>query len=136
MASILNNNGTILLSVQMIQKSPDFIPAFCFDKSSKIYFQLNNGKIISLINVSEENCSSNSFDYETKNNIKVITNYFVFIADNYPDLKTSPISLMRIKYVGETKDYAIRTELKSEILNKTVNPSLFFMDNLMCIDTN
>lgn len=134
MASILNNNGTVLLSLQMIQKSPEFIPAFCFDKSSKIYFQLNNGKIITLLNVSEDTCASNSFDTETKNNIKVITNYFVFVSENYQDLKTSPISLMRIKYLGETKDYAVRTELKSEILNKTVNPSLFFIDNLNCID--
>lgn len=134
MVSILNNNGTVLLSLQMIQKSPEFIPAFCFDKSSKIYFQLNNGKIITLLNVSEDTCASNSFDTETKNNIKVITNYFVFVSENYQDLKTSPISLMRIKYLGETKDYAVRTELKSEILNKTVNPSLFFIDNLNCID--
>ena len=106
---LLNSQGVPMLGFQQIQKSTEFIPAFCFDKNSKIVFQLENGKFITLINSSQEICSSLSYDAETKSNIKVITNYFLFLKDNYEELKKSPISLMRISYVGEKKDIAFKT---------------------------
>lgn len=131
--SLLNSNGTPMLSFQQIQKSTDFIPAICFDKKSKIYFQLENGKIITLLNTSEDNCSSLSFDQESKSNIKVITNYFLFINSNYEELKKSPISLMRIDYVGDKKNIVFKKQLKSEIINQEYNPSDYFINYLDCI---
>lgn len=131
--SLLNSNGTPMLSFQQIQKSTEFIPAICFDKNSKIYFQLENGKIISLINASEDNCSSFNYDSASKSNIKVITNYFLFIKDNYDELKKSPISLMRINYVGDKKDIVLKTEINSELLKEKYNPSNYFIDYLDCI---
>ena len=38
--SLINADGLLSLNVQMVQKSPDFIAAKCFDKDSKIYIQL------------------------------------------------------------------------------------------------
>jgi len=99
--SLLVSDGIPMLGFQQIQKSTEFIPAICFDKNSKIIFQLVNGKIITLINSSQENCSSLSYDAETKSNIKVMTNYFLFLKDNYDELLKSPISLIRISFVGE-----------------------------------
>lgn len=132
--SLLNSEGTPMLSFQQIQKSTEFIPAICFDKNSKIFFQLENGKIISLINANEGNCSTFTYDAESKSNIKVITNYFLFLKDNYEELKKSPISIMRINYVGEKKDIVLKTEINSELLKEKYAPSNYFIDYLHCIE--
>jgi hypothetical protein len=132
--SLLNSDGVPMLGLQQIQKSTEFISALCFDKNSKITFQLENGKFVTLINSSQENCSSLSYDAETKSNIKVLTNYFLFLKDNYEDLKKSPISLMRISYVGEKKDIAIKNKMNSELLKTTSTPSTYFIDYLHCIE--
>ncbi|WP_338410446.1 hypothetical protein [uncultured Flavobacterium sp.] len=132
--SLLNSNGVLMLGFQQIQKSADFIPAFCFDANSKIYFQLENGKIISLINSGQENCSTLNYDLETKSNIKVLTHFFLFLKENYEELAKSPISLMRIYHVSEKTDIVLKSELKSELLNTTSFPTHYFMDYLHCID--
>ncbi len=132
--SLLNSNGVPMLGFQQIQKSSEFIKALCFDKSSKIVFQLENGKFITLINSNEENCSSFSYDEDSKSNIKVLTNYFLFLKENYEELKKSPISIMRIIYVGEKKDIALKSEITSELLKNTSAPSNFFVDYLHCVE--
>lgn len=132
--ALLNSQGVPMLGFQQIQKSTEFIPTFCFDKNSKIVLQLDNGKFVTLINSSQEVCSSLSYDAETKSNIKVITNYFMFLKDNYEELKKSPISLMRVNSVGEKKDIAFKTTIDSELLKSSSNPSTYFMDYLHCIE--
>jgi hypothetical protein len=132
--SLLVSDGVPMLGFQQIQKSTEFIPAICFDKNSKIIFQLVNGKIITLINSSQENCSSLSYDAETKSNIKVMTNYFLFLKDNYDELLKSPISLMRISFVGERKDIAIKNKIDSELLKSSSTPATYFIDYLHCVE--
>ena len=46
--SLISDNATPILSLQIIQKSTDFITPKCVDKNSKVYFQLANGKIYKL----------------------------------------------------------------------------------------
>lgn len=132
--SLLNSDGIPMLGFQQVQKSTEFVPAICFDKNSKIFFQLENGKIVTLINTSEENCSSFNYDESSKSNIKIITNYFLFANENYDELKKSPISLMRIKYVGDNKDIALRSELNSELLKAKSSPSKYFINYLHCVE--
>jgi hypothetical protein len=132
--SLFNSDGVLMLGLQHIQKSTDFIPALCFDKNSKIIFQLENGKFITLINTSQENCSSLNYETETKSNIKIITNYFLFLKNNYSELTKSPISLMRIKYVGESKDIVFKNKVDSELLNSSSAPSTYFMNYLHCVE--
>ena len=45
-ASLVSTDGTPALNLQFIEKSMEFIKAKCFDKNSKVYLQLINGKII------------------------------------------------------------------------------------------
>lgn len=132
--SLINSDGTPLLGFQQIQKSKDFIPVVCFDKNSKIIFQLENGKIITLINSGQESCSAFSRDEQSNSNIKIITNYFMFLKESYEELKKSPISLMRIKYVANSKDIVIKNTLNSELLKSTTTPSNYFMDYLHCVE--
>lgn len=132
--SLINNDGILYLNMQIIQKSNDFLPAICFDKNSKIILQLENGKFVTLKNNNTEICSSLSYDETSKSNIRVVSTYFVFLNENYNELKKSPISLMRIKPVGDSKDIILKTELESELFKDKSNPTKYFMDYLHCVE--
>ena len=93
-----------------------------------------NGKIITLINFDEEICSELMYNSGEKNNIRILTGYFYFTKTNYEELKNSPISLMRIQFAGETKDYVLKSELTSETLKTTSKPDSYFMQFLKCVE--
>ena len=130
--SLINADGLLSLNVQMVQKSADFISAKCFDKNSRVYIQLTNGKIITLLGIDQESCG-NSVRNNNENN-RILGGYFLFMKDNFQELKNAPISFIRIKFSGETVDYITKSELISEIDHKTYNPDHFFMDYLKCIE--
>ncbi|MEO0046260.1 MAG: hypothetical protein RL705_1451 [Bacteroidota bacterium] len=131
--SLYNNNGVLGLDVQILQSSEDFIKALCFDTNSKIYLQLNNGKIVTLLYTEADNCGNLLRDDKNRNN-RVITGSFVFSKENYSYLKTSPVTYMRIKLAGETIDYPYRTAFVSEMDKKVYEPETYFIDYLHCVD--
>jgi hypothetical protein len=129
--SLSVDNGTPILNYQLLQKNTDFSKAFCVDASSKIYFQLANGKIITLIHNKVENCGT--FFRNDDKNVRVLSANFLFLINSIEELKASPISLMRVKYSTETVDYIIREDLNSELLNETVKSANYFVDYLHCV---
>jgi hypothetical protein len=131
---LLNNDDTPLVNVQLLQKNTDFIPASCFNKSSRIVFQLANGKIVTLVSITDDSCSILNYNELEKSNIRILDGYFAFAKNNYEELKKSPISLMRIQFAGEAKEYVIKKELQSEFLNKTYYPDNIFISFLKCIE--
>lgn len=132
--NLINNDGAPMLGLQLLQKSKDFIPTKCINKTSKIILQLKNGKIVTLIANNEENCSVLNYDEKEKNNIRILTAYFFFTKTNYEELKNSPIMLMRVQYAGDSKDYVLKSELTSETLNTKSNPETYFMDFIKCVE--
>lgn len=131
--SLAMTDGLPTLNVQTIQKSKDFIRANCFDKNSKIYLQLNNGKIVTLIHIDQENCGTILRDNNANDN-RVNTGVFMFAKENFEDLKTIPINLMRIKYLTDIEDHVIRKEFLSELTNETYNPETYFINYLKCVE--
>lgn len=131
--SLALTDGLPTLSVQIIQKSKDFLKANCFDKNSKLFLQLNNGKIITLIHIDQENCGTMIRDEKGFDN-RVNSGVFMFLKDSFHDLKSSPVSMMRIKYLTDTEDYVFKKEFKSELTNEIYNPETYFIDNLKCIE--
>lgn len=129
--SLINADGLPSLKVQLIQKSDAFVSAKCFDKNSKVFLQLNNGKIISFVAIDNEVCGE-TIRNESFNN-RVLSGYFLFTKDSFEALQSSPISIMRIKYTTETVDYVLKEELVSEIDTKTYFPSTYFVNYLKCI---
>lgn len=130
--SLINADGLISLNLQLVQITADFAPAKCFDKNSRVYIQLSNGKIVTLLGMEQETCGvSVRNNNETR---RVLTGYFMFVKENYEELKKSTISFIRIKFAGETMDYVTRSELISEVDTKTYHPENFFIDNLKCIE--
>ncbi|MFH6935019.1 hypothetical protein [Flavobacterium sp. YO12] len=131
--SLAQTDGLPTLNVQLIQKSKDFMKANCFDKNSKIFLQLENGKIVTLLHINQENCGTLLRDDKGFDN-RVNTGIFMFMKDNFEELKKSPVSIMRIKYLTDIDDYIVRGELISEMNGKTYQPNTYFMQNIRCVE--
>lgn len=131
--SLALTDGTPTLNLQQIQKSKDFIKANCFDRKSKLFLQLNNGKIITLFHTDSENCGTMIKDADGFDN-RITSGTFLFLKGSFEELKKSPVSLMRIKYFSDTEDYVIKKEFVSEFNGKTYKPETYFIDNLYCIE--
>jgi hypothetical protein len=131
--SLALTDGLPTLNVQLIQKSKGFLKANCFDKNSKLFLQLNNGKIITFIHVDEESCGTMIRDDNSFDNRLTIGN-FMFMKGSMEELKSSPVSLMRIKYLTGTEDYVVKKEFTSELNNQLYEPETYFINNLRCIE--
>ena len=131
--SLVNTDGVLSLDVQFLQKSSDFIKANCLDTNSKIYLQLSNGKIITLLSVGYENCGTLIKDTNSINN-RILSGSFVFVKENFEELKTSTVTFMRVKYATETIDYPFKTELVSEIDKNKYEPENYFINYIKCVE--
>lgn len=131
--SLALTDGLPTLTIQFISKSKDFIKANCFDKNSKLFLQLNNGKIITLIHIDQENCGSLIRDENGYDN-RINSAVFMFMKDSFEELKSSPVSLMRIKYLTDTEDFIIKKEFTSELNNEVYYPENYFIHTIKCIE--
>lgn len=131
--SLALTDGTPSLNLQLIKKSKGFMKANCFDQNSKLYLQLNNGKVVTLLHINQENCGSLLRDNLGFDN-RVLAGTFMFLKGSMEDLKSSPVNLIRIKYLTDTEDYVMQKELKSEMNNQIYYPDTYFMQNLRCIE--
>lgn len=131
--SLALTDGLPTLNIQFIQKSKGFIKANCFDKNSKLFLQLNNGKIITMIHTDQENCGTLIRDDNGYDN-RINSAVFMFMKDSFEELKKSPVSMMRIKYMSETEDIIMKKEFKSELSNETYYPENYFINNIKCIE--
>jgi hypothetical protein len=131
--SLALTDGLPTFTMQFIQKSKDFVKANCFDKNSKIFLQLQNGKIVTLIHTEQESCGTLLRDDKGFDN-RVKSGTFMFAKENYEELKKSPVILMRIKYLTDTEDYIFKKEFTAELDGKVYQPETYFMNNIRCIE--
>ena len=130
--SLALTDGMPTLNIQFITKSKDFIKANCLDKNSRLYLQLDNGKIITLMHIDEQYCGTSVMDSNGYSNL-ILTGVFMFVKNTFEDLKSSPISQMRVKYSTAVVDYIIPSEFTSEMDQKVYNPQTYFIKTLDCI---
>ena len=131
--TLASTNRTPTLNINLIQKSKDFLKANCFDVNSKIFLQLNNGKIISLLHIDQESCGTLIRDDKGFDN-RILTGTFMFLKGSIEELKNSPVNMMRIKYLTDMEDYIMKKEFKSELNNKVYEPETYFLNNIHCVD--
>ena len=131
--SLALTDGMPTLNINFIQKSKDFLKANCFDKNSKLFLQLNNGKIITLLHIDKEICGTLIRDENGFDN-RVLTGTFMFMKGSFEELKSSPVNMMRIKYLIDIEDYVIKKEFQSELNNQVYQPETYFMNYLHCIE--
>ena len=129
--SLAVDDGMPFLNVQLIQKSKSFMKANCFDKNSKLFLQSNNGKVITLIHTDQENCGTMLRDDKGFDN-RLTTGVFMFMKDSFEELKKSPVSMMRIKYLTDTEDYVLKKQFTSELNNEVYEPETYFIQNIDC----
>lgn len=109
------------------------IKANCFDKDSKIFLQLNNGKVITLLHIDQENCGTVLRDDKGFDN-RITPGTFMFMKDSFEELKKSPVSLMRIKFLTDVEDYILKKQFTSEMNNEVYEPETYFMQNIHCAE--
>jgi hypothetical protein len=131
--SLTNSQGVPVLKFQFLAKGKEFPKVYCIDKSSKIFLQLANGKIVTLISASEDECSALVYDENEHNNIRILTANFLFTKGSFEDLDKSPVSFIRVKYATEMADYNMKKELQSESMGQKYFPELYFINSLKCI---
>jgi len=130
--SLVNDGGVLYLYTQLIEANSNFIPTLCIDKNAKLFVQLQNGKIITLLSAFDR-CSQLIRNPENNQNTRVLANYFLFSKANFEDLFTSPISMIRINYGTEHKDYVPKKLLISELNNLEYSPENYFINNLKAV---
>jgi hypothetical protein len=131
--SLALSDGMPILNVQLIQKSKGFLKVNCFDKNSKLYLQLNNGKIVTLLHIDQENCGTMIRDDKNFDN-RVTSGTFMFLQGSIEELKNSPVSLMKIKFVTESEEFIIKKDFVSELNGEEYKPDTFFIENLHCVE--
>lgn len=131
--ALSSNNGILGLEIQFLSRSSEFIKANCFDANSRIYLQLNNGKIVTLLFAGNESCGT-LIRNDKNENSRILSGSFVFSKENFEELKVSQVTFMRIKFAGEAIDYPFKTEFTSELDKKTYQPENYFIDYLKCVE--
>jgi hypothetical protein len=93
-----------------------------------------NGKQVKLINsLDTETCNDLQYDAVEKNNLRILSGFFYFTPENFEDLKTSKVYLIKIAAATGDVNFVIKPELKSEIYKDTTNPDTYFINNLKCL---
>ena len=58
----------------------------------------------------------------------------LFMKDSFEELKKSPVSLMRIKFLTDVEDYILKKQFTSEMNNEVYEPETYFMQNIHCAE--
>jgi hypothetical protein len=127
-------DGVLGINFQYLQKSKDFLSPICIDKNTKIYLELSNGKQVKLINSTDaEACNDLQYDAVNKNNVRVLAGFFYFTPENFQDLKTEKIYLIKITANTGDVNFVIKPTLNSEIYKTKSTPDTYFIENLKCL---
>lgn len=127
-------DGVLGINFQYLQKSKDFLSAICIDKNTKIFLDLSNGKQVKLINsIATETCNELQYDAINKNNVRVLNGFFYFTPENFQDLKTSKVYLIKITATTGDVNFVVKPELNSEIYKEKSTPDTYFIDYLKCL---
>jgi hypothetical protein len=127
-------DGVLGINFQYLQKSKDILMPICIDKNTKIILELSNGKQVKLINSTElEACNDIQYDAINKNNVRVLTGFFYFTPENFQDLKTEKVFLIKIAAITGDVNFIIKPQLNSEIYKTKSTPDTYFIENLKCL---
>ncbi|MES2863657.1 MAG: hypothetical protein V4666_06025 [Bacteroidota bacterium] len=127
-------DGFIGLNFQYLQKSKDFLSPICIDKNTKIHLELANGKQVTLVNsMDAETCNDLHYDTENKNNLRILAGFFYFAPENFEDLKTEKVYLIKITATTGDVNFVIKPQLDSEVYKTKSTPDTYFMDYLKCL---
>lgn len=127
-------DGILGINFQYLQKSKDFLTPICIDKNTKIVLELANGKQVKLVNSTDlTTCNELQYDAINKNNLRVLNGFFYFSPENFTDLKTEKVYLIKITANTGDVNFVIKPQLNSEIYKTKSKPDTYFIENLKCL---
>lgn len=127
-------DGILGINFQYLQKSKDFLTPICIDKNTKIVLELANGKQVKLVNSTDlTTCNELQYDTINKNNLRVLNGFFYFSPENFTDLKTEKVYLIKITANTGDVNFVIKPYLNSEIYKTKSKPDTYFIENLKCL---
>ncbi len=127
-------DGVLGINFQYLQKSKDILSPICIDKNTKIILELSNGKQVKLVNSSElEICNQLQYDAVNKNNLRILNGFFYFTPENFQDLKTEKVYLIKISANTGDVNFVIKPTLNSEIYKTKSTPDTYFIENFKCL---
>ena len=127
-------DGILGINFQYLQKSKDFLTPICIDKNTKIVLELANGKQVKLVNSTDlTTCNELQYDAINKNNLRVLNGFFYFSPENFTDLKTEKVYLIKITANTGDVNFVIKPYLNSEIYKTKSKPDTYFIENLKCL---
>ncbi|CAM4234706.1 hypothetical protein [Flavobacterium terrigena] len=127
-------DGVLGVNFQYLQKSKDILSPICIDKNTKMVLELSNGKQVKLVNSTDsETCNKLQYDAINKNNVRVLDGFFYFTPENFQDLKTEKVYLIKITAKNGDVNFVIKPTLNSEIYKEKSTPDTYFMDYLKCL---
>lgn len=130
--SIAITDGTPTLNFQHIRKSKSFMIANCFNSSSRLYLQLQNGKVITMVYADDGDCGTSVRSEDGYSN-RINTANFYFTKGSLEDLKNSKINFIRVKYASENINYIFKPSLTSELDGLSYEPETYFQRILTCL---
>lgn len=130
--SVAITDGVPTLNFQHIRKSKSFMVADCFNASSRLYLQLQNGKVITMVYADAGDCGTGIRSEDGYSN-RVLSANFYFTKGSFEDLKSSPINFIRVKYASTNTNYIIKSALKSELDTLSYEPESYFQRLLTCL---
>lgn len=130
--SVAITDGTPTLNFQHIRKSKSFMVADCFNSSSRLYLQLQNGKVITMVYADSGNCGTSVRSEDGYSN-RILSANFYFTKGSFEDLKDSPVNFIRVKYASVSTNYILKSSLKSELDGLSYEPETFFQRLLSCL---
>lgn len=127
-------DGVLGINFQYLQKSKDILSPICIDKNTKIILELANGKQVKLVNSTDlETCNDLQYDAKNKNNLRILNGFFYFTPENFQDLKTEKVYLIKILANTGDVNFVIKPQLNSEIDKTKSTPDTYFIENLKCL---
>ena len=129
--SLAITDGTPTLNFQHIRKSKNFMVADCFNSASRLYLQLQNGKVITMIYADQGDCGT-SIRSENGYSNRILSANFYFTKGSIQDLKDSPVNFIRVKFASNNTNFIFKPTVKSEMDGLSYEPETYFQRLLTC----
>lgn len=131
--SLMKEGDVKSLVLEVSVNAKEMPPVLCFNKDSRISFQLEDGSFASLRYLGEVNCGRQTNNEDTLDNS---TSEAAFYLDetNLERLSEAKISSMRITTMKTNFDIGFQEVISNPQIDTPIYPKEFFLNNLQCLE--
>ena len=131
--SLMKEGDVKSLVLQLSLNSAEMPPIACFNKDSRVSFELENGKFVSLRYLGDVNCGRET---EPKDALKNSTSEAAFFIDDksFDILQESNLKSMRLTTMKTHFDIEFQNVISNSVLKEPVYPKEFFLKYLSCVE--